>query len=186
MSPKECPSGSFPACKSVLNALYWGLMSNYLQLGLGQDDWEKPWVPEIYQESLDNQHRSHANLLWISTDMAKLASHLTVLSKRQASCNAWSDLEVRRLDARACVLLILFVSAWFGRHHLHCPFWFQGELWETMSQLEKLLFAGKACVPAQAVHVNWYILHKVFSFLFWPNVPFKKWVIISSWLNYYF
>lgn len=56
-----------------------------------------------------------------------------------------------------------------GDISIHCPSRF---LSESRSQLEKLQLADRARVPAQAVHVNWYILHKVFSFLFsdlmWP------------------
>lgn len=46
-------------------------MSNYLQPALDQYDWGQPRWPEIHHEFRDNQHRSHANLLCIRTDIIR-------------------------------------------------------------------------------------------------------------------
>lgn len=106
----------------------------------------------------------------------------TTLSWRWAVCSVWAELEVRGLDLGLMFLLRFMFLHDLGDISVHCPSRF---LRASRSQLGKLQLADRARVPARAVHVNWYILHKVFS-VFWPNVAFEKWVIISSWLNYYF
>ena len=57
--------------------------------------------------------------------------------------------------------------------------------WGFCESMRRFLFAYPACEPAQAIRVDWYISHMVFSILP-PNVAFKKWVITAFGLNYCF
>lgn len=76
---------------------------------------------------------------------------------------------MRGLDLGLMFLLYFVSLRDLGDISIHYPSRFHRA---SRSELEKLQLADQARVPAQAVRVNGYILHKVFSFLFsdlmWP------------------